>query len=154
MNKTVKISSELIFLLGAELNAISEFIYGSIMLYETYPSLACLSDAIASSELEHYRLLSHIIRSAGVDPSLKLRIRCGGPELFCNAQKTYDTFFAYACAKKELSERYRRLSACEELSAVCRSTFTKLADDELSHSEMILSETDKIKSVLFGNNKV
>lgn len=154
MNKNDKIRSELFSLLGAELNAISEFIYGSIMLSESFPALSRLSDAIALSELEHYRLLSYIIRSSGLDPALKLRIRCGASDLFGNSQKICDTFFAYACAKKELSEKYRRFSESNAFSCECRNTFAKLADDELSHSEMLMSESDKIKSGLFGNNKI
>ena len=64
------------------------------------------------------------------------------------------TFSASAVAMQELSEKYRRFSENNAFSCECRNTFAKLADDELSHSEMLMSESDKIKSGLFGNNKI
>ena len=142
MNKIAKETGELYSLLTSELNSISDLIYASVLLADTHSSLSSLAEAIAESELTHYRLLSHIIRSQGYDPKISLRAKNN----FKVKERSdlYELFRLIAKEKKERAEKYERLSHSSLFCSKCSCTLRSIADDERSHCEMILCEIDKM----------
>lgn len=152
MNKIATEARELYSLLTSEFSYIPDLIYASVILSEKSPSLSSLAEAIAVSELTHFRLLSHIVRAQGIEPRINLRIKNNTGSLdslsFC------EFFRRIAKEKREMSEKYSRLSQSDIFCPECSRTLRSIADDERSHCEMILCETDKIKNVLTGNNKI
>ena len=152
MQKNSTESKELYTLLCQCLNSISEFIYQSVILEESSPSLASLSEAIALSELKHYRLLSHVARMHGIDHKINFRVK--NSFNVPDSQDPLSLFSLFAEEKRERAKKYSTLSLSPVFCQKCSATLASLADDERSHCEMILSETDKIKNDNFGNNKI
>ena len=152
MQKNSNEANELYSLLCQCLNSISEFIYQSVILEESYPSLASLSEAIALSELKHYRLLSHVARMHGIDHKINFRVK--NSFNISDSQDPLSLFLRFAEDKRERAKKYGTLSLSPVFCQKCSNTLISLADDERSHCEMILSETDKIKRSVFGNNKI
>ena len=141
MNKIQKESKELYSLLMSELASVSDLIYASVLLADSHPSLSSLAEAIAESDLTHYRLLSHIIRAQGSDPKTNLRIK--NNFTVNEASDFYELFRLIAKEKNDRSEKYERLSHCDIFCKKCAHTLRSIADDERSHCEMILCEIDK-----------
>ena len=61
--------------LVSELEAISEYTYGSVILQECNNGISELFDSIAKDEMHHFRLLSVLIRNLGGNPSLNTSLR-------------------------------------------------------------------------------
>lgn len=61
--------------LADELSSFSDFLYFSIILEDIMPDVSALLEEIALDELEHYRMLSELIRSLGGNPAINTRLR-------------------------------------------------------------------------------
>ena len=63
---------------SAELNAVSEYIYQSIVFAGTMPQLSDMFDGIALDEMHHFRMLGELIRLLGGDPAVRTAVRNRG----------------------------------------------------------------------------
>ncbi len=73
-----RLACELMRSHAGELNAVSEYVYQSIMFDETMPELAEMFNEIAMSEMQHFRLIGELIRLLGGDPALRTAVRNSG----------------------------------------------------------------------------
>lgn len=63
---------------AGELNAISEYLYQSVIFFDTMPGLSSLFDEIAIDEMHHFRLLGELINRLGGDPVVRTAVRGRG----------------------------------------------------------------------------
>lgn len=73
--KNLKFAGFVVETRNDELEAISEYLYQSIMFSEPYPELATLLEGIAGVEMIHFRLLSELLLKLGINPILNTRVR-------------------------------------------------------------------------------
>lgn len=69
---------------AGELNAISEYLYQSIMFGETMPGLSSMFDEIAIDEMHHFRMLGELINRLGGDPVVRTAVRGRGGICLCD----------------------------------------------------------------------
>lgn len=126
---------------SAELNAVSEYIYQSIVFAGTMPQLSDMFDGIALDEMHHFRMLGELIRLLGGDPAVRTAVRNRGGiclredrysrapvaaarELRCNIADELASYNEYM-RLASLAERMGRLPA----AALLR----RIAEDEKEH---------------------
>ena len=124
---------------AAELNAISEYLYQSIMFRETMPGLSDMFDGIALDEMHHFRMLGELINRLGGDPTVRTAVRiclredkdsrapvAAARTLGCNIAAEHAAYNEYM-RLASLAERMGQLPA----AALLR----RIACDERSHTE-------------------
>ena len=118
---------------AAELNAISEYLYQSIMFRETMPGLSDMFDGIALDEMHHFRMLGELINRLGGDPTVRTAVRGRGGiclredkdsrapvaaqvrailPVFCGISGSTKTIFKVATA---LNPAFNKLAAAQQL---------------------------------------
>ncbi len=127
---------------AGELNAISEYLYLSIMFSDALPELSEYFDDLAMEEMGHHRELGELILRLGGDPCERSAVRNSGRINLCQDTDSRAPVAATRALKNNImserrsSENYRRLALaaekCGDLSAA--AIFNKLSADEAKHA--------------------
>ena len=126
---------------SAELNAVSEYIYQSIVFAGTMPQLSDIFDGIALDEMHHFRMLGELIRLLGGDPAVRTAVRNRGG--ICLREDRYSR--APVAAARELrcniadelasyNEYMRLASLAERMGQLpAAALLRRIAEDEKEH---------------------
>lgn len=120
-----------------ELNAISDYVYYSIILAECYPGVSELFEKLAMTEMLHFRLLGQVVLALGGNPCVRCRV--GGssvcvPPKVCDVKRLLEN--AISGEKKSCSD-YKRLAAETCGDKIAEEIFCRLASDEEGHARML-----------------
>lgn len=120
-----------------ELNAISDYVYYSLILAECYPALSELFEKLSMTEMLHFRLLGQVVLALGGNPCVRCRV--GGssvcvPPTACDVKRLLEN--AIEGEKKACAE-YKRLAAESCCDKSAETIFCRLASDEESHARML-----------------
>lgn len=128
---------------AAELNAISEYLYQSIMFRETMPGLSDMFDGIALDEMHHFRMLGELINRLGGDPTVRTAVR-GRGGICLREDKDSRAPVAAArtlgcniAAERAAYNEYMRLASLAERMGQlpAAALLRRIACDERSHTE-------------------
>ncbi len=128
---------------AGELNAVSEYLYLSIMFADALPELSEYFDKKAEEEMHHHRALGELILRLGGDPCERSAVRNSGRINLCQDPDSRAPVAATRSLKNNImserrsAENYRRLALaaekCGDLSAA--ALFAKLSADESRHAK-------------------
>lgn len=133
-----------------ELEAISEYIYQSIIFGEVYPKLATLLEGIAMTEMKHYRLLSEAIQALGSNPSVNSRVRTSLIDISSDTP-SMAPYAARRALKANISDEsaaakgYREAAAHTDDEALS-ALLIRLAEDEELHAVLFTGALNSIKT--------
>ena len=121
-----------------ELQAMTSYVQGAVMLARHLPAVARLFDEIARVELSHYEQLGQLLLTLGITPSVNTRLRQESQRLGLNATAEA-SFFARRTMHEKIRDEergaaeYRRLAnaTAEERE---RNILLKLAEEEIQHA--------------------
>ena len=106
---------------SAELNAVSEYIYQSIVFAGTMPQLSDMFDGIALDEMHHFRMLGELIRLLGGDPAVRTAVRNrGGICLPCAGRRRKGAAVQYRRRACVIQRVYAARIACRAHGAASR----------------------------------
>lgn len=141
--KNVILANEAARARAGELNAVSEYIYLSIVFADAIPELAKYFEKVAMEEMHHHRALGELILRLGCDPAERSAVRNSGKINLCEDCDSRAPVAATRALKnniadeKRSAENYRRLALmaerCGDLSAA--ALFSKHAADESRHAK-------------------
>ena len=139
----VPLASEAARARAGELNAVSEYLYLSIVFAEALPELSEYWSKLAIEEMHHHRALGELILRLGGDPAERSAVRNSGRINLCEDRDSRAPVAATRAIKNNIaeerrsSENYNRLAAlaerCGDTSAA--SLFCKLSADEARHAK-------------------
>lgn len=128
---------------AGELNAISEYLYLSIMFADALPELSEFFDHLAMEEMHHHRALGELILRLGGDPCERSAVRNSGRINLCEDRDSRAPVAATRALKNNImterraAENYHRLALaaekCGDLSA--SALFSRLSADESRHAK-------------------
>lgn len=140
--KNIRLAREVARLRCGELNAISEYMYQSIVFGEALPELTEIFDGIGEQEMHHHRMLGELILALGGDPAERAAVRnSGGIDLSedrpCRAPVAATRVLrANIADEKSAAAEYRRVAdmaeRCGQLPAA--SLLRRIAADEDIHA--------------------
>lgn len=124
-----------------ELEAISEYVYQSLMLEEFLPELAKLFESIAIEEMGHFEELGRLVRNLGGNPVINTRVNSGtitqDKDSVCHNRIIAMRKVAQNIeAENAASLTYRKLSERTRDERI-RALFLILAEDEERHSKKL-----------------
>lgn len=141
--KNIPLACEAARARAGELNAVSEYLYLSIMFADALPELSKYFEKLSMEEMHHHRALGELILRLGGDPAERSCIRNSGKINLCEDCDSRAPVAATRALKNNIlderraSENYRRLAAiaerCGDISAA--ALFTKFAADEARHAK-------------------
>lgn len=141
--KNIQLANEAARARAGELNAISEYLYLSIVFAEALPELSEFFGKLAMEEMHHHRALGELILRLGCDPAERSAVRNSGRINLCEDRDSRAPVAATRALKNNIiderraAENYRRLAQmaerCGDLSAA--SLFSKHAADETRHAK-------------------
>ena len=129
-----------------ELNAVSEYIYQSILLEDTHPELAALLDSIAMDEMKHFRGLSRMLYCMGCDPGVRGTVKSSRIKTEDGRVCGIGKLLASDIADEKRSERDYLCLAASTGDPVAACFFTNLADDEARHVKLLCEARDRASS--------
>lgn len=150
VSENPRAARSLFALRDGELEAISEYIYQSIIFGEVYPKLATLLEGIAMTEMKHYRLLSETIQALGSNPSVNSRVRTSLIDISSDTPSMAPyaarrTLKANIADENAAAKSYREAAAHtddEALSAI----LIRIAEDEELHAVLLNGALNSIKT--------
>ncbi len=141
--KNLPLANEAARARAGELNAVSEYLYLSIMFAEALPELSEYFERLAMEEMQHHRALGELILHLGGDPCERSAVRNSGRINLCEDCDSRAPVAATRSLKNNImserrsAENYRRLALaaekCGDLSAA--ALFGKLSADEAKHAK-------------------
>ena len=141
--KNVILANEAARARAGELNAVSEYIYLSIVFADAIPEISKYFEKVAMEEMHHHRALGELILRLGCDPAERSAVRNSGKINLCEDRDSRAPVAATRALKnniadeKRAAENYRRLALmserCGDLSAA--ALFSKHAADESRHAK-------------------
>lgn len=139
----VPLASEAARARAGELNAVSEYLYLSIVFAEALPELSEYWSKLAMEEMHHHRALGELILRLGGDPAERSAVRNSGRINLCEDRDSRAPVAATRAIKNNIaeerrsSENYNRLAAlaerCGDTSAA--ALFRKFSADEARHAK-------------------
>ena len=132
--------------LSDELNAISEYIYQSILLEDSDPELAALLDSLAMDEMRHFRGLSRMLYCMGEDPGMRGSVRSSGIKTRDGRICGLGKMLASDIADEKRSEKDYLCLAASTGDPVAACFFTNLADDEARHVKLLCEARERVSS--------
>ena len=141
--KNIQLANEAARARAGELNAISEYLYLSIVFADALPELSDYFSKLAMEEMHHHRALGELILRLGCDPAERSAVRNSGRINLCEDRDSRAPVAATRALKNNImderraAENYRRLAQmaerCGDLAAA--SLFSKHAADETRHAK-------------------
>lgn len=124
-----------------ELQAISGYIYSTVMFDDDMNELAGIYEHIAETEMLHFRLLGELLKELGTNPSIRTQVRttpielidkvgCRGP---IEAEKSINSNME---DKRRAAEEYRRLVSYTSDPTV-KAILERIAQDEEHHYNIL-----------------
>ena len=132
-----------------ELEAISEYLYQSIIFGEAFPELSSLFEGIASVEMLHFELLSELLLKLGVNPVLNTRLRNHAIDISEDSSSTAPRAARRAIlrdidAENSANTMYLKLAASTNDKSAS-DLLVRIAKDEEKHAELLKEALEKIK---------
>ncbi len=139
--KNCRLACELKRQYFCELNAVSEYIYQSIMFEEAMPELAAIFEDIAIDEMRHFRMLGELMRLLGRDPVINMALRTSGGLMMCTDVESRAPVAAVRELERNIADEkaaykeYLRLgSLAEQLGELpAAALLRRLSEDEQAH---------------------
>jgi rubrerythrin len=141
--KNIPLACEAARARAGELNAVSEYLYLSIIFADALPELSEYWSHLAMEEMHHHRALGELILRLGGDPAERSCVRNSGKINLCEDCDSRAPVAATRALKRNIaderqaSENYRRLAAladrCGDTAAA--SLFRKFSADEARHAK-------------------
>lgn len=133
-----------------ELEAVSEYIYQSIIFGEIYPKLATLLEGIAMTEMKHYRLLSEAIQALGANPSVNSRIRTSQLDISRDTP-SMAPYAARRALKSDIAEetataKSYRGAASHTCDKALSDLLVRIAEDEELHTVLLTGALNSIQT--------
>lgn len=129
-----------------ELNAISEYIYQSILLEDSEPELAALLDSLAMDEMRHFRGLSRMLYCMGEDPGMRGTVKTSRIKTQDGCACGIGKMLASDIADEKRSEKDYLCLAASTGDPVVACFFTNLADDEARHVKLLCEARERVSS--------
>lgn len=126
----------------AELDAVSTYLYNSILCEQDAPALSALFESLAEAEAIHYTLLGKAICRLGGNPSIHTELHLGSPigkRDYPNPPASPDTrrMLRQALTAEQMAAReYRLLSSRTPDPALAR-LLERLSRDEETHARLL-----------------
>ena len=132
-----------------ELEAISEYLYQSIIFGDAYPELASLLEGIATVEMLHFELLSDLLLKLGVNPVVNTRIRNHAIDISEDSPSTAPRAARRAilrdiAAENSAETMYLKLAASTNDKSAS-DLLIRIAKDEEMHADLLKKALDNIK---------
>lgn len=139
--KNCRLAGELKRQYFCELNAVSEYIYQSIMFKEALPELAAIFEDIAIDEMRHFRLLGELMRLLGRDPVINTTLRTDGGLMMCTDLESRAPVAAARELERNIADEraaykeYLRLGSLAELlgESPAAALLRSFSEDEQAH---------------------
>ena len=128
-----------------KLNAISEYVYQSIMTEDISPELSAIFTAIAMDEMRHYRGISRLIYCLGGDPRARISVCTSHRSDGCEHEEMGKLLASDIADEKHSEKEYLRLAASTG-DPVAANFFTNLADDEANHAKLLCESRERLTS--------
>ena len=121
-----------------ELQAMTSYVQGAVLLARHLPAVARLFDEIARVELSHYEQLGQLLLHLDITPSVNTRLRQEPPRFGLNATTEASLFARHTMHEKIKDEErgaaeYRRLASATDEKRE-RDMLLFLAEEELQHA--------------------
>lgn len=133
-----------------ELEAVSEYIYQSIIFGEVYPKLATLLEGLAMTEMKHYRLLSEAIQVLGANPSVNSRVRTSLIDISSDTPSMAPYAARRALKSNIADETAMAKSYRDAASHTCDKALSdlliRIAEDEELHTVLLTGALNSIKT--------
>ena len=149
IEKDPRSARSLFALRDGELEAISEYIYQSIIFGEVYPKLATLLEGISITEMKHYKLLSEAIMSLGANPTVNSRVRTSLIDIPSDTA-SMAPYAARRALKADIADETAAAKSYREAAAhSCDKALSALlirsAEDEEMHAILLTGALNSIK---------
>ena len=124
-----------------ELNAISEYLYLSIMFEKSIPWLSKLFEEISMDEMQHFHALSGMMRDLGVNPTVNVKSSSSRLDLMQDAScrceaEALRVLEDLLRAEKNAENEYLRLRTLAPTMEI-KNALTEIAEDEYAHRDAL-----------------
>lgn len=121
----------------AELEAVSNYVYGSIVFGDCLDSLSSLLEHIAETEMMHFNLLGESLKKLGINPIIKARVQTPVIPIIRDTgrgmEEEADKFIAFSINdEKKAADEYARLATITADEAM-KTILERLSEDERHH---------------------
>ncbi len=119
---------------GGELAAVSGYLYAALRTEDCYSDLAEVFDAVAQTEMHHFRRLGRLIRDLGADPFIRTRVETIPlPQEPSGSSRTIRTLLEHSLhSEQSTADSYRYLLTQTDDRAV-RAVLERILRDEEQH---------------------
>ena len=115
----------------SELASLSDYLYIALRTETSHPELANIFDAVARTELQHFRLLGGLLRDLGANPAMHTRIDTArlSPDS-SDSHALREIFSRSLHAEQTAADNYRYLMEQTDDEAVCNLLYRIMLDEE------------------------
>lgn len=125
----------------AELDAVSNYVYGSIVFGDCLDNLSSLLEHIAETEMMHFNFLGESLKKLGINPFIKTRVQTPVIPITRDTGRGMETeadkFIAFSINdEKKAANEYARLADLTSDEAM-KAILERLSEDEKHHMMLL-----------------